>query len=483
MQRTYISITAWYGKKYRVAQDMYKAKHRKPGHFDYDLMVIGTGSGGGIAAHLAAKSGKKVAVVEAERVGGECPNFGCVPTKALLQAAEVYQTAREGDRFGIHAKDVRLDYTAIKAWKDHAVDHTGAVEGEAFYESEGIKIIHGLAHFIDPWSVSIKGHRYRARKFLIATGTKSVVPPIPGLAESGFMTYREAIDLTKLPKSVFIIGGGAIGCEFGHLFNSLGSEVQIADFAPRLIALEDPEVGELIGALFENRGMQVHTGAKIMRVTTTGSAKTVHFEKEGRAHQATVSDILLATGKAPNTDLGLENAGVAYDRGGVKVNKYMQTTSKHIYAAGDIVGPYRFTHTAAYQSRVAVHNMFHREHKVAAQYHAVPRCVFTDPEVACVGYTEAQLNERKVAYISSAVPISVIGRSNTSGIDSGFVKVLATKYGTLMGASIVSPRAGEMIHELTLAIQHRMTARTIAETIHAFPTWSEAVRIACQKIK
>lgn len=462
---------------------MYKVKRRKPVFFDYDLIVIGTGAGGGVAAHLAARSGRKVAVVETEKVGGECPNFGCVPTKALLQAAETFQTAKDGKRFGIKVGDVKIDYPVIKAWKDAAVDRTGTEEGEAFYHSEGIKILHGYAHFIDQWTVSVNGHRYRAHKFLVASGTKSVVPPIPGLAESGFMTYREAIDLTKLPKSMFVIGGGAIGCEFTHFFSTLGTHVQIADIAPRLVALEDPEVGELLGALFENRGIVVHTGAKVVRIVKEGSQKTVYFEKDGKTHKTTVDEILLASGKAPNTDLGLENAGVEYDRGGIKVNKYMQTTSKHIYAAGDIVGPYRFTHTASYQSRVAVHNMFHREDKVVAQYHAVPRCVFTDPEIACVGYTEAQLTERKVAYQVAAVPISVIGRSNTSGVDSGFVKILASKHGTLMGASIVSPRAGEMIHELTLAVQHHMPARAIAETIHAFPTWSEAVRVACQKLK
>lgn len=462
---------------------MYKPTHRRPAHFDYDLLVIGTGSGGGVAAHLAAKSGRNVAVVEAEKIGGECPNFGCVPTKALLQAAEVYQAIVDGKRFGVHAKDVHIDYSQIKAWKDHAVNHTGAVEGEAYYEHEGIKILRGLAHFIDPWTVSVNGLRYRAKKFLIASGTKSVVPPIPGLADNGFMTYRDAIDMNKPPSSLFVIGGGAIGCEFAHFFRCMGSEVQIADIAPRLIALEDSEVGDLLGALFENRGIKVYGNTRVTRIEKSGAKKIVHFEKDGQTHRTTVSDILLATGKAPNTDMGLENAGVEYDRNGIKANKYMQTSSKHIYAAGDVAGPYRFTHTAAYQSRVAVHNMFHREHKVAAQYHAVPRCVFTEPEIACVGYTEDQLKQRRVKYISAAVPISIIGRSNTSGIDSGFVKVLATKYGTLMGASIVGPRAGEMIHELTLAIQHRMTARAVAETIHAFPTWSEAVRIACNKLR
>ncbi len=462
---------------------MYRARGKQPAYFDYDLIVIGTGAGGGVAAHLATRAGKKVAVIEADTVGGECPNFGCVPTKALLHAADSYQAAKGGGRFGIHAKDVRIDYKELKAWKDHAVEHTGTEEGEAFYVREGIKLLKGFARFIDPWTISLNGRRYKARKFLVATGTKSVVPPIPGLKEAGFMTYREAIDLTKLPKSVFVIGGGAIGCEFAHFFSTLGAHVQIADIAPRLIAAEDSEVGDLLGALFERRGIKIHNGARVTRVSKEGAGKTVYFEQDGKTHKTTVDDILLASGKTPNTDMGLENAGVAYDRGGIKANKFMETSSKHIYAAGDVVGPYRFTHTASYQSRVAVHNMFHREGKVAAKYHAVPRCVFVDPEIACVGYTEQQLKDKGKRYKVSAVPITVIGRANTSGVDSGFVKILTTKYGTLMGASIVSPRAGEMIHELTLAIQHRMTAREIAETIHAFPTWSEAVRVACQKLK
>lgn len=462
---------------------MYKLKHKRPTYFDFDLLVIGTGSGGGVAAHTAAKAGKKVAVIEADTLGGECPNYGCVPTKSLLKAAEVYETARGGERFGIKAKELSFDYKAIRAWKDAAVDHTGTEEGEQFYKSLGIKVIHGYAHFIDPWTVSVGGLRYHAKNFLIATGTKSVVPPIPGLAETGFITYREAIDLTKPLGSVFVIGGGAIGCEFAHLFQVFGSKVHIADIAPRLLCLEDPEVGELVGALMEQRGISVHTSAKIVRVAKNGSQKTVSFEKDGHTHRVTVDEVLLSSGKAANTDLGLENAGVEYDRGGIKTNDFMQTTAKHIYAAGDVVGPYRFTHTASYQSRIAAHNMYHREKKVKARYYAVPRCVFISPEVASVGVSEQQLIDKKYPYQVGAVPITVVGRANTSGVDSGFVKVLASKHGVIVGASIVGPNAGEMIHELTLAVQHRMTARQISETIHAFPTWSEAVRSACQRLK
>lgn len=464
---------------------MYKLKHKKPVYFDYDLLVIGTGAGGGVAAHLATAAGKKVAVIEAEKIGGECPNYGCVPTKSLLQAAEIYNAAKEGERFGIDGKGVKFDYKKIKAWKDEVVAKTGTEEGEEFYHKEHVKVIHGHAHFINPWTVSVGARRYTARNFMIATGTRAVVPPIAGLAEAGYMTYRQGIDLDELPESVFVVGGGPIGCEFAHLFSSLGSKVHVAEMAPRLIAMEDAEVGELLGALFERRGIEVHTGVKVVRVTKEGRSKVVHFEKDGQIHSAKVAEVMVASGMSPNTDLGLENAGVSYDRGGINVNKYMQTSAKHIYAAGDVVGPYRFTHTAAYQSRIAAHNMYHRDErqKVKANYTAVPRCVFVDPELASVGLSEQQLKDKKIPYQVGAVPISVIGRAGTSGVENGFVKVLASKHGTILGASIASPRAGEMIHELALAVQHRMTARQIAETIHAFPTWSEAVRKACQRLK
>lgn len=464
---------------------MYKTKHKKPVYFDYDLIVIGTGAGGGVAAHLATKAGKKVAVIEAEKVGGECPNYGCVPTKALLQAAEVYNTIKEGARFGVSSSGVKVDFNKVQSWKDGAVERTGTDEGEEFYHQEHIRVIHGHAHFINPHTVTVGARRYTAKNFLVASGTTDAVPPIAGLKEFGFINYRGALELKTLPASLFIIGGGPIGCEFAHFFASLGTKVHIGEMAPRLVAMEDPEAGELLGALFERRGVEVHTGVKVSRITKEGSSKVVSFEKDGAVHTARVSEVMLATGKAPNTDLGLENAGVVYDRGGIKVNKYMQTAAKHIYAAGDVVGPYRFTHTASYQSRIAAHNMYHRDEskKIKADYAAVPRCVFVDPEIACVGATEQQLCDKKIPYQIAALPISVIGRANTSGVDHGFVKVLATKHGTILGGTIVSPRAGEMIHELALAVQHRMTARQIAETIHAFPTWSEAVRKTCQKLK
>lgn len=460
----------------------YKPRKSAPHHTDYDLIVIGTGAGGEVAAYLAAEAGHKVAIVESHVVGGECPNFGCVPTKALLHASEIYTAAKNGSKFGIHANPT-IDGKGVKAWKDQAVRGTGTYAGSVVYKREGIRYIHGRAHFLDPWTVSIAGNRYTAHKFLVATGSHSIILPITGLKEAGFITHEEAINLTKIPKSLFVIGGGPIGSEFAQYYAAMGTKVSIADITDRIVAIEDPEVGILIGELFTRRGINVLTSAKVVRIKKTKQGKVVSYEKDGKTHTVTVEEILCATGKAPNTDLGLENAGVAYDKRGITVNKYMQTSAKHIYAAGDVVGPYRFTHTASYQSRIVAKNIFRTIPVASVDYRAVPRCVFVEPEVACVGPTEQQLKDQKVRYQSAMVPISIIGRANTSDVHDGFVKVIADKKGRLLSASIVSPRAGEMIHELTLAIQHRLKASDIYETIHAFPTWSEAVRMACHKIK
>lgn len=460
---------------------MYKVKTKRPKHFDYDLVVIGSGSGGGVAANLSARYGKKVAIVEAGKIGGECPNFGCVPTKALLTAAEAYRNAKESSRFGVRTAKVDYRYPSIQAWKEQAVKNTGTDEGAKAFKKAGVDIIRGRAHFLDTWTVSVGHRRLTAKKFLIAAGTYNVIPPIEGLRETGFITYKEAISLDKPPKSLFVIGGGAIGCEFSEIFNTFGSRVTIAEFAPRLLAKEDQEAGLLLERTLEDKGVTVLTNAKVIKVSGSPGRKTVTYIKDDEEKKAIVEEVLLAAGKGAMTDMGLDNAKVHYERTGIKVNSYMQTSAKHIYAAGDVVGPYQFTHTASYQGRVAAHNMWHKKN-VKASYKAVPRCVYVSPEIAAVGATEEELVARKLEYQKAAIPISILGRSNTTGQDIGFVKVLASHTGVLLGATIVAPRAGEMIHELTLAIHKGLKARDIDETIHAFPTWSEAVRIACSKI-
>lgn len=451
--------------------------------YDYDLIILGSGGGGSVAAHISNSLGKRVAVVEPHEMGGECPNWGCVPTKALLHAAGIYDAARNGQQFGIRGGTLGYNYPSIKAWKDLAVYRTGTWQGKKVYESEGIHVIKGEAHFISPHEVTVNRRHYSAEHFLIATGTRSFIPPIEGLDKVGCLTFKEAINLSRPPKSLFVIGGGAIGCEFSELFSIFGTKIYLSDITPRLLMKEDQEVGDLLRQHFETRrGITVLTNTKVMKVAKEGLAKRVTFQQGRETKSVKVDEILLASGKLANVDIGLENAGVEYTPRNIVTNEYMQTTAKHIYAAGDVAGPYMFTHMAIYQSRIAANNMWHKQ-KVPTDYRAVPRCIFTEPEIASVGMSEDECIKRDLKIKKAIAPISIIGRANTSNVDDGFVKVITTQDGTLIGASIVSPRAGEMLHELTLAVQMRLTAAEVANTIHAFPTWSEAVRVACAKIK
>lgn len=451
--------------------------------YDYDLIVIGSGGGGSVAAHMSAALGKRVAVIETAEIGGECPNWGCVPTKALLHAAEIYHAAKHGQQFGIRGGTLSYNYPSIKAWRDTAVRRTGTWQGQKALEAEGIHVISGDAHFISPHQITVNRRHYSAEYFLIATGTHNFIPPIEGLDQAGYITFKEAGQLSRPPKSLFVVGAGAIGCEFAELFSIFGTKVILSDITPRLLMKEDQEVGELLREIFEDRhGMQVLLNAKVMKVGKEGLAKRVYYQQGRELKSVKVEEILIAAGKLANIDIGLENAGVEYTPKGVAVNEFMQTTAKHIYAAGDVAGPYMFTHTAIYQSRIAARNMWHRK-KVPTDYRAVPRCIFVNPEIASVGLTEDECIKRDLKVKKALAPISIIGRANTSNVDQGFVKVITEPDGTLIGASIISPRAGEMLHELTLAIQYGLTAQEVANTIHAFPTWSEAVRVACNKIR
>lgn len=449
--------------------------------YDYDLIVIGSGSGGSVGAHYAASLGKKVLLFEKGTIGGECPNFACVPTKALLKSAETYENLQEAHIFGINVKDVSFDYEHIWKRKNLVVSRTGAAHGEESFKNDGIHVIKAKAKFVSPNAVEANGKKYSASKFLIATGSSVFIPPITGLKETGFITFKEAVDLKKPPKSICIIGGGAVACEFAQIFSSFGTKVTMM-VRSSLLSKEDLEVIELVEALFENRGISLLKSATVTRVKKKGNKKNVYYQYGDKEEAVETDEILLAAGKVPVLDLDLEKAEVKKNHSGLQVNTHLQTNISHIYGAGDVVGPFLFTHTGYYQGYIAAHNAFSNR-KIRVNYDAVPRCVFTSPEVASVGLTEEEAKIKGVRTKKGLCPIAVLGRANTSEEFDGFVKVVVNEKNVIIGASIVAPRAGEMIHELVLAVQLKIKADVLADMIHAYPTYSEAIKIACSNIE
>jgi mercuric reductase len=449
--------------------------------YDYDLIVIGSGSGGSVGAHYARSLGKKVLIFEKGAIGGECPNFACVPTKALLHAAHVYETAKNAKLQGIQVSNVDFNYHSIKRWKDLVVSRTGAHEGHESFDKDGIEVIEKKAEFVSSHEVIAGGKTYSAAKFLIGSGSEVFIPPITDLSDVGYITYKEAVNLAKPPGSLLIFGSGAVGCEFAQFFSTFGTKVTIVNRSDTILGKEDREVRELVQALFENRGITILGGTTIVKAEKKGDKKVIHFQKGDKEHFGEFDEILIATGKVPLLDFGPEKAGIKTEKGRIVVNKYLQTTNPHVFAAGDVVGPYLFTHTGYYQSRIAAHNAFSSK-KIKPDYTVVPRCVFVFPEVASVGITEEEAVEKKMKYKKGIVAMSAFGRSNTSNDFDGFVKVITDKYDTIIGGSIVAPRAGEMIHEIALAMKMRAEASEVAEMIHAYPTYSEAVKVACSVV-
>lgn len=450
--------------------------------FDFDLIVIGSGAGGSAAATIAAREGKKVAIVERDTFGGTSPNWGDIPTKALLHVAHLYDEARSGARFGLRSSALSYNYPSIHNWKDLAVKRTGASGNRRYYENEGITTIVGSAHFLSPHEISVNRHNYSATYFLIATGSDWVKPDIQGLNEIDVASPRTIINATRPPKSIYIIGGGTTGVEIAQLLATFGTKVYIADIAGRLLPGFDSEAGEQLAAnLHATKGITTLTQTRTLAIEKENIAYRVTYSRGGQEHNIRVDEVLLTAGRAPNVDVGLENAGVEYTAKGILVNNQLQTSAKHIYASGDALGRNGYTHTALLESRIAANNILHKG-KLTPDYTATPQVVFTYPGIATVGLTEDDCLRRDLNIKKAVVPLTIVARSNTSDYREGFVKIIADKKGVLLGATIMAPGAGELIHELTLAIKYGLTAAEVAATPHAFLTWSEAIRVAASKI-
>jgi pyruvate/2-oxoglutarate dehydrogenase complex dihydrolipoamide dehydrogenase (E3) component len=450
--------------------------------FDYDLIVIGSGAGGSAAATIAARAGKRVAIVENDTFGGDSPNYSDVPTKALLHVAHLYDEARHADKFGLRTSTLGYNYPSIRAWKELAVKRTGAGGNRKYYESNGISAFNGQAHFLSPHEISINRRHISGAQFLVATGSSWITPSIQGIEAIEFFTPRTILEAMRPPKSLFIIGGGSHGVEIAQMMATFGTKVYIAEQSARLLPKQDAEVGDLIEkTLSEQKGVTVLSHTRVLSVVKEGLGKRILISRGGVEKDIKADEILVAAGRAPNVDLGLENASVKYTPKGIEVTENLQTSTKHIYAAGDVLGGLSNTHTALLQSRVAAHNILHKN-KLTPDYTGTPGVIFTSPEIAHVGLSEDDCQKRDLAINKSIAPLNIIARSNTADFRDGFVKLITDKKGVLLGGTIVAPHASEMIHEIGLAVKYGLTAAQLADTPHAFLSWSEAIRVAASKL-
>jgi dihydrolipoamide dehydrogenase len=448
---------------------------------EFDLVVIGSGAAGTVAAHSIALSGKKVCIVEMEKLGGDAIHSSIIPSKSLLEAANALSTARSLHKLGIRTSGVSYNYRSIQAAKDKAINMTGVNNEIKSFKSEGIITKKGRAHFVSEDTISVGLTHIKSKRFLITTGAVPFIPTINGLNETGYITYKEAVNLTRPPKSLFIIGGGSTAYEFGQIFSSFGTKVHIAELKDHLLPKEDPEIGDSAEAALSDKGVRVHTLSKIIEVNGSYGRKIVSFEQNGQQHRVNVEEIMVACGKTPQTDLGLDNACVRYSPSGIVVNKHLRTSNKSIYCAGEATGSVYSIHASIQQARIAAHNLFGRK-KISMDYRSIPRVVFGIPEIAAVGITEHQLLKTDIPFQSAIAPIGIVSKSKTTNYAAGFVKLLASHTGIILGASIVAPSASEMIGELALATHSRLHACSIAQTVHPAPSWSEAIRVAASKI-
>ena len=454
---------------------------RKP-TFDYDLIVIGSGAGGSPAASIAAQAGKRVAIVEGGIFGGESPNWGEVPVKALLHATQLYDEARHGTRFGVRGATLGYNFLSLKAWKDLAVKRTGAGNNRSYYDRQGINTFAANAHFLSPHEISAGRRHLSATHFLIASGSYWEQPDIAGIENVTYQTPRTIMDVPRLPKSLLILGGDTTAVEYAQLFAILGTKVYLIEKAGRLLPDEDAEAGELLARLLsEQKGVTVLTQTRVLTVVKDGLGKRITYSRGGVEKTLRIDEMLVTTGRTPNVDLGLENASVAYTPKGVEVNEHLQTSARHIFAAGDVLGSKRYLHTALLESRVAAANLLHKT-QIKPDYTAMPRLTFTFPGIASVGLSEDDCLKRDLQIKKSMCPLNMIARSNTSDFRDGFVKLIADRNGVLIGATVMAPHAAEIIHEIGLAIKHGLTASDLANTPHAFLSWSEAVRVAAARL-
>ncbi len=448
---------------------------------DYDLLIIGGGSAGLTAARFARQLELSVALVEKGRIGGDCTWTGCVPSKTLLKASKSAHAVRDAARFGITTTQPTIDFKSVMARVGSVRQEIFESESPETLQSEGIDVIQGDAKFTNPGTVSVDGREISARRFLICTGASPAIPLIDGLSDVDYLTYETVWNLEELPPSLAIVGAGPIGCEMAQAFCGLGSSVTLVEGADRIMLQDEPEASETLANRLKQDGVNLLTDAAVQRVEKTGNG--VRLILNGDA-QVEASAVLVCVGRRANIDsLGLLEAQVEHGRGGIQVNQNLRTSQKNIYAAGDCTGGFQFTHYAGYQGLMAVRNAFLPMNKKAVM-EKVPWATFTDPEVAHVGLTEAQAREKYGDKACAATwPMDQVDRWITEGDSPGFLKVVHLQGGKLLGATIVAPRAGEMLHEWSLALDQGLKLSHMAESLHIYPTYSIATQQLASKLR
>ena len=437
---------------------------------DFDLAVIGSGPGGYVAAIHAARMGARVAILEQKgsEWGGTCLNWGCIPAKALVQSAEVLQAVRRAGEFGVRVGEPEIDWPAMQARKDQVV--AALRQGvKRLLEANGVEMITARGRLLGGRRVSADGRQLEAGNVLLAPGSVVALPPIPG-ADLG-LTSDSILALERVPESLVIVGGGVVGMEFAGVFSLLGTRVTVIEMLDQLLTPLDPDVAGRFQQLMARRGVRFHLGARVESVERVGGG----FRVRSSAGDLEGEQVLIATGRRPNTaELGLEEAAVATERSAIVVDQHLRTNEEAVYAIGDATAISMLAHTASYQGEIAVTNAL-SEKRISADYSTIPACVYTDPEIAWVGLSEAQARADGMEVKVGRFPFSALGRAQVLGETQGLVKVVADSDGYLLGVTIMGPRATDLIAAAVLAVNQGLSAAELAHAVHAHPTLPEAL--------
>jgi pyruvate/2-oxoglutarate dehydrogenase complex dihydrolipoamide dehydrogenase (E3) component len=447
----------------------------------YNLVVIGAGAGGLVSSIGAAALGAKVALVEKYLLGGDCLNVGCVPSKALLRCGRAYAEVRDAQKFGVRVPDaVHVDFPAVMERMRRLRASISPNDSVNRLRETGVDVFLGEGRFVGPDAVGVADATLRFSRAIIAAGARPAAPPIPGLIETGFLTNETVFWLTQLPRRLAVIGAGPIGCEMSHAFARLGSEVHLLAGGHPMLGREDRDAAAIVERALTRDGVRIDHHRKVVAVSREGSDRVLHLELGEQRSELRVDEILVGVGRTPNVErLNLETVGVKYDsRQGVLVNDRLQTSNHRIYAVGDICSQFKFTHMSDAMARIALQNaLFFGRARVSAL--TVPWCIYTDPEVAHVGMYESDARDQGIDVQTIRLELADLDRAILDGEEEGFLKV-HIKDGTdkILGATLVARHAGEMISELTLAMVGGLGLKTLARTIHPYPTQAEIMRKA-----